>query len=376
MKLSSQKLFWAFAFMLVLAFRVFLCAQAPIESSDLFRNLGYTSHLGVLGLSLYDTAATRFRPEFWTQFWPTQGFLYPPATLLFFSFFSSLGLGLFWVKLTLTLLDLLMSLIVAESLGALGGFLLFSAPVSLWYTSHEGQFDGLLALGIIATIFALKKSHWLWAGIFWMIALNCKQFGILLAPFMLAEFLRAPKESRLQISKRFGLGLFLGFLPFVPFYLHSPDLWLKPFATQGFIYNPFYWNLADKARFSWNPPLLVGWNAFWTWLSAAVALIFILRRPSLIETLQGFPLLSFWALLKKLNWAQFWYTMAVPAFAFCLHRYRRIVILLLLIHWLQCGRSLILLTRENFGLQEYPQTISHFQDCLWTCDYQAANANL
>ena len=385
MKLSPIRVFWIFAFALILAIRIHLCAQAPIESSDLFRNLGYTSHLGDSGLSLYDTVATHFVPEFWTQFWPTQGFLYPPATLLFFSFFSALGLGLFWVKLTLTLLDLLMSFVIAESLGAFAGLLLLSAPVSIWYASHEGQFDGLLALMIILTIFFLKKSRWFWAGVFWMLALNSKQFGILLAPFILAEFLRTPKESRLVFVRNFGLGLFVGFTPLAPFYFHAPELWFKPFATQGFVYNPFYWNIFAKAHFSWNPPLLVGWNAIWTWLSAALAFVFLIRQCCLMKTrfkdaiihiFESAPLLTFWALLKNLNWAQFWYTMSVPAFVFCLHRYKRIVIVLLLIHWLQCGRSLVLLTSRNFGLQEYPQTIAHFQNCLWTCNYQAANANL
>jgi hypothetical protein len=359
---------WLLAFGTVLAFRVFLCAQAPTDTSDMFRHLGFSTHLG---LDLYAHTPTDYRPEFWTQFWPTQKYIYPPGVPLFFSVFSVLGLGLFWVKLTLTLCELASSLVFAKMLGPGAGLMVFSAPVSVWYTSHEGQFEGLLGLLIVTAIAAANRRRWVVAGCAWMVALQLKQFAVLLGPFLLARMLVGNRGGRLHSVERFVLGLVLGFLPFALFYWQAPDLWLRPLQNQNLVFNPFHWKFWQAEHFDWSPPWLIAWNSLATYLTLAVILGFIASRRRIATLLEGSPLMLFWLMVKSLNWAQFWYTILVPPFTLCLANHRRLTIILLAVHWLQCGRSIELLRGPEFGVREYQETIDHFRQCMWTCDYRA-----
>jgi hypothetical protein len=362
---------WSLAYGVVLVFRVFLCAEAPTDTSDLFRHAGFSSHLG---LDLYDRVPADYEPEFWTQFWSTQKYIYPPGVLMFFSLFSMLGLGLFWMKLTLTLCELASSFVIARVLGLGAGLLVFSAPVSVWYTSHEGQFEGLLGLFIVMVILAANRRKWLVVGLTWMVALQLKQFAVLLGPFLLARILAGDWHEKLQGTERFAIGLVLGFGPFAVFYWQAPDLWLRPLQVQGleFVYNPFHWKFWEPWRFEWLPPWLIGWNSLTTYLTLAIIFGFIVIRCRIVVLLESSPLMLFWLMVKSLNWAEYWYTILVPSFTFCLANYRRLAITLLAIHWLQYGRSVELLHGHEFGWHEKQATIDRFNQCVWMCDYQAS----
>ena len=335
----------------------------------MFRHLGFSSHLG---LDLYHNTPKDYGTEFWTQFWPTQKYIYPPGVPLFFSLFSVLGLGLFWVKFTLTLCELAASLVIARVLGPGAGLLVFSAPVSVWYTSHEGQYEGLLGLLVVTAIAAANRRKWLVTGLAWMVALQLKQLAVLLGPFLLARMLAGDPHERLPAIVRFAIGLVLGFWPFASFYWQAPDLWLRPLQGLNLFFNPFHWKFWEPGHFGWNPPWLIGWNSVATYLSLAVTLGFIASRRRIAALLEASPLMVFWLVVKSLNWAQFWYAILVPPFTFCLANHRRLAIALLAVHWLQCGRSIELLRGHEFGFREHQATIDHFERCVWTCDYRAA----
>ena len=129
------RVFFMIAFALTMLIRLAYCAEAPEDSSDLYRHLGFTSHFWENPAAFYWLMPWQFPHEFWSQFWTEVGYIYPPLALLFFAIFGGLGFGLFWVKLALTLFDLGSSILIARATSWWAGLLVFSAPVTVWYLS-------------------------------------------------------------------------------------------------------------------------------------------------------------------------------------------------------------------------------------------------
>jgi hypothetical protein len=379
---AALRLAWMIAYLAVGGYRLVLCAQPPEETSDLFRNLGYASHLVDRGVAVYHTLAADFAPEFWATFWSSLSYVYPPAALLFFAPFGASGLGLFYVKAALTLADLATAVLTWHLVGPLAGFLVFSAPAAVWYGSHEGQYEGLVSVALAVTVWCCLRQQWARAGMAWCVALQLKHFALLLGPFVVAALLARAVAPRARALRRFVAGWAGGMLPFLPFYVASPGLWLRPLHLQhGAHYNPLHWNVFAPIHFDWQPPWLVGWNALATYTIVACLGLYLVRQRSVIRVLQGVPAFSFWVLVKTLQWGQFWYVIPAPALTLPLRCRRGLVVLLLALYWGQCGRSVAFLMVPAakirpglvFGRDDYrvEADFTHLHRCLWSCDYQA-----
>src|SRR5687768_9498590 len=93
------------AFLAILAYRVVLSFETPSDSSEVLRHLGFTAHLGELGIRFYEATPKSFQPEPWAYVWSNRHYNCPPMGMLFHAGFASLQLGIAWVKLALTLCD-------------------------------------------------------------------------------------------------------------------------------------------------------------------------------------------------------------------------------------------------------------------------------
>lgn len=359
---------WALLYAAVLIYRLYLCAQPPEDTSDLMRHLGYATHIVERGATIYQASPTEFAPEFWTRFWPRVPYMYPPGALLFFAPLGAAGIGLALVKTMLTVADLVAALLMWRLVGPLHGLIMFSMPAAMWYTSHEGQYESLVSLALMATVFLVGRDRWAWAGATWGAALQLKQFALLLGPFLVAALVALERCRRMPALRALAIGGLIVCLPFVPFYAAESSLWLRPIDGQRIVYNPFHWNLAAPATFLWNPSWLVVWNAAATAAILAVLIVYTLRARSADQRLRALPALTFWGLLKSLQWAQFWYVVPAPALSAPLSS-ARLLLILLSLYWLQCGRSLMLLAGSDFGYRESRETIERFESCLWNCDY-------
>ena len=374
-ELLSSKRILALLYLSVLLFRIWLCTQAPEDTSDLFRHLGFSSHLATHGLRIYETTAGAFKPEFWTRFWTYDPYIYPPGAMLFFSAFGMAGLGLFWPKLVFTLADLLSGIIFGRLAHPLAGALIFSAPVALWYTSHEGMYESLVVLPMIVAVYFADRRRWFAAGASWMLALQLKQFAIVLAPLLVVELARVAAGERAKAAKRASLGLSCALVPFLPFYLFTPGIWLRPLRTQQMVFNPFHWSISNAEWFKWMPAWLVIWSAIASGAIVVVGLVSVIRARDRLEMLERSPVLGFWVLLKSASWVQFWYVIPTPALALGWRHSRSLLYVLVIVYWLQCGRSLALLTGPAFGIREYQESIDHFHACRWLCDYRSPGAH-
>ena len=373
-RLSGAARIWFFiAFLIALVVRLIYCAQAPDDTSDLYRHLGFTSHFFENPQAFYWLKPSQFPNEFWSQFWTEIGYIYPPLALLFFAVFGSLGIGLFWVKLALTLFDLGSSVLIARATSWWAGLLVFSAPVSVWYTSHEGQYESMVTFLVVLAILGARSGRWIWAGAAFMLALQTKQFAILIAPYLLYEiFIRRHLHPHKAILG-FLAGFLGAFLPFIPFYCWRHDLWLLPLQNQVNLLNPFYWPFFWRkgvmAHFEEVSHLRMVWNEVVTTIPLVILAVFIARGSFLRRFPQALPSISFWLMIKSIAWAMNWYMILIPGLTFALWRHRRWMVVLLIFYWLQCGQQVASYIGDDD--QEEDDSVTRFHDSIWHCDYRA-----
>src|SRR5688572_20382950 len=275
-----------FCFLALLAFRIHLCLDTPLESTDVLRNLGYAGHVGERGFSIYNSAAREFAPEVWTRLFPNLTFPYPPVTLVFFAFFATFGLGIFLAKLVLTLIELAIALTFVRVVSPVAGLAYFAMPVSVWFVSHEGQFEPLMAGFLCLAILLLQRGSWLYGALAWGLAAQSKQLAVISAPWAVWKVWSA--ADRKTALRRSLLGLALSSLPFLGFYAMSPWMPTHPLTIQALNYNPFAWNFTDVGRFSWNPPWLIQWNAVSSYLLLLVPLLALSRETNKREALANY----------------------------------------------------------------------------------------
>ncbi len=367
-KLKRLDLFLLLFFLLAIAYRLYACFQVPLLTTDVFRNLGYGSHAMENNFTIYQTRAINFKPEPWSVLWPDITYTYPPAALVFFYTFSIFQLGIFWVKLTLTIIDLFCAYLFYRHVSKLAATLFFCAPVSLWYTSHEGQFEALETLLIILSVLTIRAKQWRIAGFLLAISFQVKIWGILVVPWLLYEAWRSRSHpSFTSLLGKVAQGVVLGFIPFLPYYLQKPDLLLTPFKDplSHFInFNPFTWNPLATSHWTFY------WFSFWTYM-ALIALVIAgidgwKKRHSIFSLS---PLASFLVILKSLKWAQFWYLIAAPGFLFCFLPQRKLIHLLLVIYIMHSLDSPVLIIKErSLGNVIGPQIHLAMESCLFTCN--------
>lgn len=375
-RLEGRARIWFFVlFGTVAALRVWFCALAPNDSSDLFRHLGFTSHFGDNPSLFYWITPELFPNEHWSTFWTEVGYIYPPVALLFFTFFGTLGIGLFWVKLTLTLFDLASSVLIGRTTTPWASLLVFTAPVTVWYTSHEGQYESLVTLLVVLAVLSVRAGRWMSAGAFFMLALQTKQLALLIAPYLLYElFVRRHVDPR-KAWVGFLAGFFFAMLPFLPFYWWRPDLWFLPLQNQENVLNPFFWPLPwDHHRvehFEGVSQLRFIWNEVVTLLPLMLLAVFVSRGSMWRRIPQALPAASFWMLIKSLAWVMNWYMILLPGLILALWRHRRWMMVLLVFYWLQCGQQVSRYVGKGDDDIEDSTDITRFHDAIWHYDYRA-----
>ncbi len=362
-------------FFLVIAYRIYACFQVPLKTTDALRNLGYASHALDNNFAIYNTKGTDFAPEIWTLLpWTKIPFQYPPVTLIFFYAFSFFGLvGIFWVKLTLTLIELASAYLFYKHISKVAAILFFCAPVSVFYTSLEGQFEALAALFTILNAIAVQDKHWRRAGFFFVISIQVKQFAILIFPWMFYEMWRQrSSDSFISILQKVSQGAVIGFLPFLGYYLQKPDLFFLPFSTIGHLANDnlFAWNfLSDKQ--SSELILKKLWYSLFTYAPLIILLFVIIYERKTLRTIVSFvPLSSFFFIMKSVKLAVPWYLIFSPSLLFCFSQKKTLICLLLVIHFMQSlPYTIQAVVPNSFMAQSLSQQeIYLMKPCMFICD--------
>ncbi|MEQ1898215.1 MAG: glycosyltransferase family 87 protein [Vicinamibacterales bacterium] len=365
---QSDWLFWGL-FLVLGLYRVSLCVQVPTHTADALRHLGFTAHLPQEGWRFYTHVGDDFRPEAWTDVWGNLKYFYPPVTAVFFAAFAWLQFGLAPLKLVLTACDVASALVLRRVFSPWAALVFFANPVSMFYTSHEGQFEALQTLFILLTALATIRRHWFGAGLLLALSGQVKLFGFFLGPWLLEQLLRHSGNRRTDL-RRAATGFAIGVLPFAGFYVVAPKLLLFALEGNGRRFNPFFWNPYDQSYFEWIPTWMAEWMSGVSWailiVAALATFLMAVRRESFTA---GLPLLLFWGPLKRVAWTEFWYPIVSPGFLVCLLPRRRLAWGLLLLHTTVCVRSVMILGgAPHFGFKEPEYRVEWMATCLWRCD--------
>ncbi len=306
--------------------RLYYCTQAPIYTTDLLRNLGYGKAFLTWGFKLYDMVPFDFSPWHSQFLWPNRVYPYPAVTMLFFALIANIHPSLFFGKLVLTLIEAVNTgLIYRLSRDRLLVLLYWFNPISLWFVSHEGQFEPMVILFMLLAIERLVKGHgsaFLYLGL----AIQTKLFPIFLIPYFMARMSwRDPK----RLAQEWGWGA-LSLLPSIVAALFSG--YMMHFIQPGFIpaYNPLHWKIGDPSLHPHFPYVLIVAH----WLAGVIFVfgcIYGIHRHG--KALQWIAPLVFVIFVKLNRIGQFWYLMLTPAFAMTVedNMYRRLLFILAIV---------------------------------------------
>jgi hypothetical protein len=314
--LLQDSLGWLFAATTI--YRLYLCLQPPITSSDLLRYIGFGKEFWKYGLTIYNYAAEHFVGTPYAQHWPRMHFIYPALSILFFALVSKIWPALFFGKLILTAVEGLNAFLIWKiSDDRLLALLYYISPASLWWVSREGQYEPLLVLfGLTALYLLSRRPQWAYFNL--ALAIQTKYTPGFLLPYFLGK----------KIGWREGLFFIVGFIPSILFTLRSEYIFRM--FTPGYMAancNSYTWNIFNADKLCGTPFWLVVANAILTYGILILCLAFAIRsvlspsKGSVLGPSRGhrifeyLGLASFIVFLKSLSWAQFWYIPTIPLFA-------------------------------------------------------------
>ena len=303
--------------------RLSYCFSVPLYSTDILRNLGYGIEFHYYGLRVYEMTPYDFSPEIYQYFWPNHHYTYPAVTLLFFAAVAKVWASIVFAKLLLTAVECLNGwLVYRVTQDRWCAWLYFCHPLSLWFVSHEGQFEPIVNLLTLLSLLLWQKNR-LSAFLFLSLAVQTKLFPIFLFPLFLARMLRLSWRRTLQAL---GWGC-IGLLP------SGVAAWNSAYLAHLFLpgyvpkSNPITWALMDHGLQAFTPLWIVlsHWIAGIVFLGAI--LVFMRSEQRFLPFLA--PLI-FVAFVKANPVGQFWYMLLTPVF--CLpveHRNHRRILLAL-----------------------------------------------
>lgn len=296
---------WAL-FVVVTGLRLIYCLQLPINTIDILRHGIYALEIFDKGFAAADLPLKEINPAYRDVAWSWYPFNYPVMILLFDLVVMGIWPTFFAFKAALTLVDLLTAGLIWKWTQSRGWALAYWAlPSAIWWTSHEGQMDGLQNLPIMVGLCLLRtRPGWAWACL--ALAVQCKLFAVFLVPYFVAKSGWVKSRRHLGASL---IGGWVGSLPTVAaVLLYSPIRNLL--FSKGLTYNPYFWDFTARHMFLWNPDWLVVSNQLFSYGLVLFLAISMLRQwdPALLAPF--FFLLA----LKLSTQGQFWYLLVLPAF--------------------------------------------------------------
>jgi len=334
-----------YAFIAVGILRFYYCFQVPSYTTDLFRNLGYGRQFWHYGLRIYSALPEDFAPEPYQFFWSTHGYTYPAVALAFFVLTALISPGIVHAKIIINLLIILNTWMVHRITKDRWATLLYWAnPISIWFGSHEGQFEPFVSTWIILGVWLLRHGS-PWAMLCLAMGIQAKMFPVFLIPtFFLTNWRRpAPRWAG-------DVGIFaVSFLPsiilaltgdyvlklFSPAYVtpinHIP--WLIPLRASDLVnFRPQpLWLIYVNAVVSKGTLFVLVYLAYWRYRLLRAQSQATAAPAKLEESILDYaPALFFLCFLKSSPMTNFWHLMLLPDFAMTIQdpRHRRLVFLL------------------------------------------------
>lgn len=305
-------------------YRLYLCLQPPITSTDLLRNMGFGKEFWKYGLTIYNYPTEHFAGTPYAHIWASTHYTYPALAILFFALVSKIWPALFFGKLVLTAIEGLNAFLIWKiSDDHLLALLYYISPASLWWFSRDGQFEPLgILFGLIALYLLSRRPQWAYLNL--ALAIQTKYTPVFLLPYFV----------RKKIGWREGLFFIGGFIPSILFTLRSEYIFRIFTPDYKGKCNLYAWNIFDAEKMCFNPSWLVVANALLTYGILVLCLVFAVRclrslskdRLSTLNSsalslgtkgrvFQYLGLALFIIFLKSRHWTRSWYFPTIPLFA-------------------------------------------------------------
>lgn len=288
-----------------LVWRVAYCWVLPFNSGDLVRHLLYGRLVWQHGLQIAATPLVAINPAWEVVAWSNQPYNYPAVALFFFTALSAVATSLAWGRLILTLIEALNAWLVYRTTGRrLLAAIYWLSPVSVYWVSHEGQFEPLQNLFTLLALWQLGRRPMLaWGAL--LLAVQVKLTAVLLLPWFgwqLAQGLRARpwRAGWLPLA-------FISMVACLPSFIaeqYFPSLRQVFHYSAPLQFSPYYGNIFYQYLAGWVPDWLVVWNHVVTYGLLLVLLLAALRGAVRLSLLAP---VAFLLLLMTHHNVQFWY---------------------------------------------------------------------
>ncbi len=248
---NQKRLLWCFLLAAGALVRLWFCFQQPAGSGDIIKHMLTGQMVLDHGIKSMSQPASTVYPEFSHLVpWGEVPYNYPPLATLFWTCCAWLGCSLFSVKLILTGIELLNTLLVQKLTDSkLWAFVYWSFPCSVYWVSNDAQFEPLQTLGILVALLCIQSRPGL-AGAALAAGIQVKLLAVLFAPYLCY---RAWKDGGLRHLLVLFLGITLGMLPGLYYALHYNVIGqVLVTASWQNTFNPYHWAFWHHNRW-WVP---------------------------------------------------------------------------------------------------------------------------
>ncbi len=340
----STTLFWVIA-LGIGAFRLYYCAQLPVNTGDIVRHLVYGFLVNQDGLGMAGKTLVEVNPLYASVSWSNLPYNYPSIPLFFFAAISAISPTIFSAKLALTVLEAISSLLIYRySKDRWLALLYWIAPMSIWWVSHEGQFEALQNVFVFAALVALSR-HTAVSFALLAMAIQVKLTAVLLLPLFGLFLLRKTSPQTMRTLLFASIALLGGFLPTILCLAFFPAISQVLHFSSPLQYNPYYWNPFHETIFLWNPGSLIAWNQIASYGLLLFLVLVAMKRRLWKEFLA--PVL-FLIVCKGHTNVQYWYMQLLPSFCLPIQQRRLRLALFAVVPFLDV-RSAIQLFFQPFG---------------------------
>jgi len=112
-----------------------------------------------MGPAAVGHALVELDPKLGWVAWSGLAYNYPVVALLFFTGIAKLSPTIFFVKFALTFIEAVNTAVIFRYTNQIWLALLYwASPISIWWVSHEGQFEPLQNLFVLVALLVLKKT--------------------------------------------------------------------------------------------------------------------------------------------------------------------------------------------------------------------------
>ncbi|MGI9250609.1 MAG: hypothetical protein ACR2PR_05380 [Pseudohongiellaceae bacterium] len=293
----------------VAAYRLELATQVMHSTTDTTRWLLTGIYVNKLGLASAGQSLQELNPALaWVE-WSELPWNYPVIPLLFFTLVSKIWASLFFAKLSLTLVEVVNALLVYRLTGNRWlGLLYWMWPISLWWVSHEGQFEAVQNFFVLLALLLLARRP-AWSLAMLAVAIQVKLTAGAFLPYFAYRIYKDHRETMYYAAA----GFIIGFAPTLIAGFFYPVITPIVSTLETLDHNAWYWNWTSSIERGWPLYIRIP-NQVVSYSLLYILLMYFIRQRPLTSAFQYTPAIIFLLFAKFSGKFLGWYWIALMPF--------------------------------------------------------------